>query len=345
MVKYMKKNKSKNFKEFDEFGKELITLLPMNHMQKLFKQLENFDGETPETLLTKIKNKPLSFPRISDEKQKSFQDKFLSTIRNPKYALLIKAQCEENIKFIKTDLKKDSRYSLLINLTNKADKNIELVSLPFLRPFMDFERNFILFCKPINLLEKINKSVGEKRKNFLVELFREIPEPLYKNYSETVWRLSYLAELKMFPKETPKFGELVNQSMNRLRDFPCLVEGKMKLLRNSFAHNNFEYNLEDDSFVVWDDNTPKTNIAADEILKIAKDVTFMCVETFPLFCQLYLMQNFLIDSGFLETYLENISALTSGNPLEVSKAEKELSDFGEILTEPMRNFFQKHQRV
>jgi len=232
-----------------------------------------------------------------------------------------------------------------MNLINKADENIEYVSLPFIIPFLDSERNFILFCKPIKLLEEINNSNGERRKNFVVELFREIPQPLYHNYLQVVWALSYLAESKMIPKETKqkKFGSLVYDSATRLKDFPGLVESKMKLLRNSFAHRNFEYNLGDDSFVVWDDNIPKEKMTADEIIKIAKDVTIMCIETFPFTAQLYFLRNFYLNSGLLDISLEKIPALTSGNPLEISKAENELSDFGKLLTEPMRNFFQNNQ--
>jgi hypothetical protein len=278
----MKKDKSKNHSDFEEFGKEFISLIPINNLQKTFRQLENFDGGTPETLLAKIKNKPLTLPKLSDEKQKSLQENFLKALRSPEYASLIKAGHKKIVKDIKDHLAKDLRYSQLINLINKADEKIEFVSLAFLMPFLDLERNFILFCKPIKILEEINNSNGEKRKNFIVDIFKEIPEPLYYIYLEVVWKLSYLAELKMFPKDTPKFGALANQSANRLKDFSGLVESRMKYLRNSFFHSNFKYNLNDDSFIVWDDNTPKTKMTADELVKIAKAVTLMCVETFPL---------------------------------------------------------------
>lgn len=328
----------------DEFSKELIKILPKNSFQKIFKQIENFDGETPETLLTKIKNTSINLPQISSEKQKSLQDNFKKAICSPEYTLQIKTSYNENSKFIKNLLEKDSRYTLLMNLINKADKNVEFVSLLILAPFSDLKRNFVVFCKPIKLLEEINNSAKEKRKNFLVELFREISEPLYYKYLEAVWRLSFLAENEIFPKETPKnFGNLVFQADHRLKKFPRLVEGKMKLLRNSFTHNNFEYNLENDSFMVWDDKISKSKMTADEIAKIANDVTNMCVETFPLVVYLYITRNFYVNSGFLDLQLKKMPALISENPTEVLKAENELSTFVELLTEPMRNFFQSHQ--
>ncbi len=269
----------------------------------------------------------------------------LKAIRSPEYASLIKAEYEKSVKHIKKYLEKDSRYSLLINLINKADKDVEFVSLPLLMPFLDTEKNFILFCKPLKLLEEINNSIGEKRKNSVVELFREIPEPHYYKYLEAIWRLSFLSERKIFPKDTPRdFGELVFQSANRLKDFSGLVIDDMKLLRNSFAHSNFKYNFDGDSYEIWDRNTQPIKMSADKIVKIANDATLMCVETFPLIAQLYFLSNFYLNSGLLDIYLQNIPALASGNALEISKAENEILAFGQLLTEPMRVFFQKHQQ-
>lgn len=142
---------------------------------------------------------------------------------------------------------------------------------------------------------------------------------------------------------TPTFGELVNQSANRLKDFPSLVESEMKVLRNSFVHKNFEYFLQYDSFVIWDKNTPKIQKTADEIVEIVNNVTSMCVDTFPLVAHLYLLRNFYLDSGLLEMQFKNIPALTSGDALESSKAEEEISAFVKLLTEPMVKFFQTHQ--
>lgn len=342
----MKKTMSKNSSEFDKFGKEFIGLLPMNQFQKVFRQIENFDGKTPETLLEKIKNKSMNFPRISEEKQNSLQTSLLNAIRNGEFGLQMKTGFEQSISFTKDNLKKDSRYSQLINLINKADENVEFISLPFLTPFLNLEQNFILFCKPLKLLKEINNSVGEERKNSLVDLFREIPEKQYAMYLEVIWKLSFLAENRMFSEEIPKpFGNFVCQATNRLKDYSGLVESKIGLLRNSFYHWNFEYNLGDDSFIIWDDNKPKTKITADELAEIANDVTSICADTFPLVAQLYFFRDFFLKSGLLDIYVEKIPALISENSSEVSKAEKELSDFGELLTEPMRNFFQQHQRV
>jgi hypothetical protein len=337
------KKEPKKLTALDEFSKEFINVLPMNNFQKIFKQIEGFDGETPETLLWKIKNKSSNFPQISDERQKSLQNKFRKAVYSPEYALQMKTKHEETVKFIKSHLKKDSRYSHLINLINKADKNVDFVSLSFLAPFAHPEQNFILLSKPVKLLEEINNNYGEKRKNFIVELFKEIPEPIYKNYLECIYKLSFVAESEKLPTEICDFGDLVVKSSHRLKDFSGLVASEIKLLRNSFAHNNFKYNLNDDSFIVWDKKTPTTKMSANEIVKIANEVTSMCVETFPLVAQLYLIRNFYLNSGFLDLLLEKMPALISENPEEVSKAEKELSDFGQLLTEPMQNFFQNNQ--
>lgn len=330
--------------QIEDFGKEFIKILPINIFQKIFKQIENFDGETPETLISKIKNKSLNYSRLPEKKEKSLRDKFLNAVRSPEYSSMIKTDYKKNIKFLLSLLKKDSRYSLLMKLVNKADKKVDFISISCLMPFMNLEQNFVLSSKPMTLLEKVNDSKGEKRKYFLVELLREIPEPLYRNYLECIWKLSYLAESKMFPEKTPEdLGELVKQSANRLKNFPNLVDVNMKVLRNSFVHKNFEYNLKDDSFIVWDKNSPKTKMTADEIVKISNDATLMCVETFPLVAQLYLLRNFFLNSGFLDLQLEKMPILFSENQSEVSKAEIELSAFAQLMTEPMRNFFQSHQ--
>ena len=336
---------SKNSNKIDKFGKEFIGLLSTNQFQKIIRLIENFDGKLPETLLAKIQTNSLNPKKPSIEEQKSFQDKFLNLVRSPEYASQIKFGFEDCIKDIKKRLEKDSRYSQLLNLISEADKNVEFVSLPFLLPFLDSERNFLDFCKPIKLLEEINESSGEERQNSIVDIFKEIPEPLYFTYLQTIWGLSFLSKKKIIPKDIPKdFGDLVFQSANHLKDFSGLVIDEMKLLRNSFAHNNFKYNFDSDSYDIWDRNTQPIKMSASEIVKIANDATLMCVETFPLIAQLYFLRNFYLNSGLLDIYLQNIPALTSGNALEISKAENEISAFGQLLTEPMRVFFQKHQQ-
>ncbi|MGC2236397.1 MAG: hypothetical protein WA584_09560 [Pyrinomonadaceae bacterium] len=338
----MKKAK-KHADEFEAFGKEFIQLLPVNQLQKMVRKIEAFDGETPKTLLSKIQNQPIKLKRVSDEEQKAFQDKLLKAIRNPAFSSEITNGIRESIRFIKESLRKDDRHSLLLKLVSKADEKVEFICLPFLKSFSDFEQNFILFSKPIKLLEEIKSSVLEKRANLVVELVREISEPLYRNYLEAIWRFSFFIEAEMCPKVTPTFGALVNQSANRLKDFPGLVEAEMKVLRNSFVHKNFEYFLQYDSFVIWDKTTPKVQKTADEIVKIVNNVTSMCVDTFPLVAHLYLLRNFYLDSGLLEMQFKNMPALTSGDALEISKAEEEISTFVKLLTEPMVKFFQTHQ--
>lgn len=339
----MKKESSEKSNDLKNFSEEIFQLLPMNHINKIFRRFESFDGETPKTLLAQINSETLKLKELPDKEQTILQDNFLKAIRSPEFASAMKNGVEENIKFIKSLLKNDSRHSLLLKLINKADEKVEFVSFSLLKRNLELEQNFVLYCKPINLLEKVKINSKEKRANLVVELIREISEPLYKNYLETVWKLSYIAESEMFPLKTLDFGELVNQSANRLKEFPHLVSNEMWLLRNSFTHKNFDYNLQDDSFIVWDKSKPKTKISADEVVKIAKEVTLMCVEIFPLVSQLYLMRNFFLNSGLLETYFQKMPALTSGNPSEIAKAEKELSAFAELIIKPMKEFYQKHQ--
>lgn len=326
--------------DFGEVSKELFNLLPIRDLQEIFREIENFDGETPQTLLSKIKNRSFTIKKVSDEERKTFQKNLINFIRSPEYTLLVSTQLKRSTKFIKENLKKDSRHSLLLKLIGRADEKIAFASLHFLIVFLDEEQNLILSSRALNLLGKISNTSKERRKNLVVDLFKELPEPLYRRYLETIWRLSYLMESKIFPEQSPKFGELVIQSAHRLKKFPGLVISEMKLLRNSFAHNNFEYSLDDDSFTVWDENIPRTKMTANLIVKIANDATSICTETLPRVAQLYFLRNFLADSGFLEIYLQKIPTLASGNQNEVSKAEIELRSFMESLTKPMVNFFQ-----
>jgi hypothetical protein len=339
----MKKEEFDMSDDLKFFSEDLFQLLPMNHIKKIFKRFESFDGETPKTLLAQMNSQTLELKELSEEEQTVLQNNFLKAVCSPDFALAMKTGIADNIKFLETILAKDVRSSHLLKLIDEADKKIKFASISLFWSHLQLEKNFILYCKSINLLEKVKTTRKEKRANHLAELIREISEPLYKNYLETVWRLSYLAESKMFPLKAPDFGELVNQSENRLKDFPNLVSNEMRLFRNSFTHKYFDYNLEDDSFVVWDRKIPKMKKTADEIVKVVSEVTFLCVETFPLVAQYYLMRNLFLNSGLLDAYLQKMPALTSENPLEVSKANKELSDIGQSLFEPMKDFFQRHQ--
>ncbi len=69
----MKKKVSKNSNEFEEFGEELINSFPANNLKKLFKQFGDFDGQTPETLLAKIKSESLKPKKTSVEEQNFFK--------------------------------------------------------------------------------------------------------------------------------------------------------------------------------------------------------------------------------------------------------------------------------
>lgn len=195
----MKKAK-KHSDDFEAFGKEFVQLLPINQLQKVIRKIETFDGETPKTLLSKIQNQSLNLKKISDKEQRAFQDKFLKAIRNPALGSEITAGMRESIKFIKESLKKDARHSLLLKLISKADEKVEFICLPFLKPFSDLEQNFILFSKPVKLLEEIKSSILEKRANLVVELIRELSEPLYKNYLEAIWRFSFFTEAESVQK-------------------------------------------------------------------------------------------------------------------------------------------------
>lgn len=340
----MKKKQLRNSHDFEKFGTKLILLLPMKELKKIFSKLEKLDGETPLTLLREITGQPIRTRKNFDVKPSDLQGEALELVRSKEFAVLVKSNTEENIKSLKENLKKDPRYSLLLKLINLADEKIGFVSFLFLKPFLDVEQNFIRFCKPHGLIKNINSSTGERRKNFLVELFKEISEPAYRDYLEVIWKLSFIAQTKIFSIPSPKFGELVNQAQRRLRDYPRLVIGEMKLLRNSFAHNSFEYNLEDDSFIVWDEKTPKTKLTADEITNIANEVTSMCIETFPSVAILYCLRNCFLESGLLECFLQQIPSLTSGIPSEIAKAEAKLLEFQLSLTKPPRDFFQKPMR-
>ncbi|MGI8788874.1 MAG: hypothetical protein ACR2HG_14065 [Pyrinomonadaceae bacterium] len=106
----MKKESSEKSNDLKNFSEEIFQLLLMNHINKIFRRFESFDGETPKTLLAQINSETLKLKELPDKEQTILQDNFLKAIRSPEFASAMKNGVEENIKFIKSLLKNDSRH-------------------------------------------------------------------------------------------------------------------------------------------------------------------------------------------------------------------------------------------
>lgn len=149
----------------------------------------------------------------------------------------------------------------------------------------------------------------------------------------------------MPPHEAPASGNLVREVQLRLPDYPNLVEPNAVWMRNSAVHNPCEYVPQTDSVVMWDKKIPRAEVKVDDRLAMAQRIYSVSAVTMQRVAQLYLLRNLLLNTGLLSDMLDSLPDALSGDVARQQAAEDRLTKRGEEIIEPMREFFEAHQKA
>lgn len=339
-----KRDKKRNDRE--EIARELLRLTPTlpRVLQRVFRRVENFDYKQPTTIIQKIK--------------KDFEGLVTATISNDKvgaifFRLLSKAgfggelrrMYEDLIKNLKREAASDSRYSEILRLMGEADASIPFVSMIVSHRHADFEQRLSAQCAPVDLLQQAETLRGEARANVTLLALSVTVERVYRFYLITIWQLSLFRKGEMPPPEAPATGNLLKEVQLRLPDYPNLVEPDAVWMRNSAVHNPCEYVPQTDSVVMWDKKVPRAEVKVDDLLAMVQRIYSVSAVTMQRVAQLYLLRNLLLNTGLLDDMIDSMPDMLSGDAARQQAADDRLTKRGGEIFEPMRDFFEAHQKT
>lgn len=304
-------------------GKKLFNMFPeiSSTILALVNITENFDSKSPQTELYKFNKKMEALDHMPERKKKKLARllfwAFKKMLKNEPEPPLVDDLC----KHAKEQAKKDSRYSLLIKLMNKADEKIPNSSILAIMGYLKPHETLAVNATLAESLEAAEKAHGEHRAKLIRHALLEVSEYAYYPYLLAIFRLSYLAEGEMPPLEILPFGELVKQAANRLKDYPGLVEERAGWLRNCAAHHLPNYLPDEDAVIVGAKGVPPVKMKVDELVEITKSIHLISTHTILQVSNLYMLRNF-IQGDFLKLIWQNLRDSLSNDPEKIALVEK-----------------------
>jgi hypothetical protein len=292
-------------------------------LKRLEKELRHFDVRYPAKALNRFKALAEKLPIniVIDE------GRIMADLRQLFEAPSTQQELRKFLLYLPKAAKKEASanpsYSLLLKLISKADEQVPLISLGALFTAADPEKNLRPQCVPLDLLEQADKSKGEARAKAVVRAYLEVSEWLYKPYLRRLWLLSCVIR-NDWKKAPENLGNLIVQLNQRLPDHPGLVEINVGWRRNAAGHGHWEYDETDDSLILWDQKRPRTKVPVDELLAQLYRIYQISGPTLAFVAQLYLIRNFMWNTGLIDAFIVRIPHLLSSDEGRRSAAEQEL---------------------
>jgi hypothetical protein len=338
-VRGMKEKSSRD--RADEVAAHFLKLIPRlpKTLNRLAKKIERFDPRAPTTFIADIK---AEFAKCTTQLESSDQLVFhrLSTLLSD---VLLKAEAQrtlkEVVKMTKSEAAKDPRYSLLLKLMNEADKRVPLVSIVVFMRHGDVEKSLGPQCAPLDLIEQAERERGESRATEVLRALSETYEPLYRQYLITIWGLSFFKEGKIPPVVVPSTGKLIQDTHERLSDYPGLVEPKAGWMRNSAVHNPRQYLLGQDAVMMWDKGGDPRAIPVSDLLAMVQSMYQISGVTIQRVGQLYMFRKLFGDMGLLDGLVEALPMLFSASEDEIQQLDERFTAKAEEMLRPMSEFF------
>lgn len=332
--------------EGEEIARELLRLMPTlpRVLPRVFRRVENFDYRQPTTIIQKIKKDfdGLIAAAISNDKVGAMLFRLFSKAG---FGDDLRRMYEDLIKNLKREAASDSRYSEILRLMGEADARIPFVSMFVSQRHADFEQRLSAQCAPVDLLQQAETLRGEARANVTILALSVTVERVYRFYLITIWQLSFFRKGEMPPHEAPVTGNLLKEVQLRLPDYPNLVEPDAVWMRNSAVHNPCEYVPQTDSVVMWDKKIPRAEVKVDDLLAMVQRMYSVSAVTMQRVAQLYLLRNLLLNTGLLSDIIDSLPDTFSGDSTRQQAVEDRLTKRGGEILEPMRDFFEAHQKV
>lgn len=280
------------------------------HAPKLERLITTFDPATPQTTMAKAKRIFDRLPPSSPAQQRFVRRVLKASMQAPEFRQTVVDQLDEMIAFVKTEARKDPRYSLLINLMREAGQKRFLAGAVVTsrhadpRPWFDKQMNS--FAK----IKQAEETSGERRAHAVKDAFRDTVEYLYTPYIKTLVYLSYLREGRdeesLKKVEEMRFGNAIKHLHSRLSDYARLFDGRAAWMRNCVTHDYVPYDLGTDSFIFRDRDDSPVPIRTDDLLKLTEDMCQLAGETIARVGQLYMFREIYRDMGLREIFLDQL---------------------------------------
>lgn len=294
----MKQEKTQ-IKEDERLFKIIIRFFPglLPALKKFFSKFENFDFSQPKTFMRSVEK---DFHSAMPNPSAFNEFLFLRFIRR---FLVNNELIKQEIAKIpgrmadlaKKEAKKDSRYSLLLELIYEAESNFPFSPYIMTARHGDIQRTFEASCSPVPYLENAKKLKGELRASNIYEGMRRVCEFVYKPYIQTLWQLSYLRDGEEPPfKDLSKeihLGDMINVALQKFpKKYHSLIDPDAAIMRNSASHHDLEYDIEQDSIVIRDKNKTPISIKVDTLIQRVDSMYLISSETVARVGQIYLFR-------------------------------------------------------
>jgi hypothetical protein len=312
---------------------------------------DDFDPRRPAIFISKFQSLLQEAQRLTQDpalplssKQMWGLRKMLLLLRRYPVGEELRGFGQQLTRMAKQEAMRNPRASLLLKLISKADQNVPLVSMMFLRDAMQSLERLRAQLEPADLLVSLESTKGEDRARALVRAYRETTEWLYDPYLRVLWGLANFAfnEAKVEPA---KFGQLVVQLSQRLQAYPGLVDSEAGWRRNAAAHRHWEYDSKGDLLIMWDNKVPRSSIPVTDLISRLGDMYQMSGPTIERVAQLYLLRDVFCKTGLLDALCDSIPAFFSLEQERIDAAGKYISERAEAAFAPLKQLLEANGYV
>jgi len=321
------------------FDRKLLRLFP--RMAELFDcladMIQRMDPRQPRSFIAKMEGYFKSFAQNQKWHDAAIQAAFRRMLRSAKFREVLKQYWStEILRIAKQQAAVDPRYSLLLRLIAEAEAKVPLVSLNALTQSANPIESLPSHCAPVDLIEQAQRLKGEARAMVTLRALASVAEATYNTYLEAMWKLSYFRE-SSWPPEKPSFGNLVNAASSRLGDFPGLVDPRAGWMRNSAVHHRYEYLVNEDRLLMWDNNHPRVEVPVDELVATVRSMYLLSGPTFSRVSQLYILRS-IANTGLLDALLSHAPGLLDKDENIRNLTEHEILEKAKLILDPLRAF-------
>ncbi len=309
----MSGNDLERFNRFEEAGERVFNrILPRFSLYapKLERLITTFDPATPQSTMAKAQRIFDRLPPSSPAQQRFIRRVLKASMRAPGFRQTVIDQLDEMIGSVKTEARKDPRYSLLIKLMREAGQKTFLAGSVVTsrhadpRPWFDRQMNSLA------KIRQAEETSGERRAYAVKDAFRDTVEYLYTPYIKTLVYLSYLREGRdeesLKKVEEMRFGNAIKHLHSRLSDYAGLFDGRAGWMRNCVTHDYLPYDVGTDSFIFRDQDDNPVSFRTDVLLILTENMCQLAGETVARVGQLYMFREIYRDMGLREIFLDHL---------------------------------------
>lgn len=326
----MSRNVAPTFNRSEEVGERVFKrILPRFsvYAPKLERLIATFDPATPQTTMAKAKRIFDRLPPSSPAQQRFVRRVLKASVRAPEFRQTVIDQLDEMIAFVKTEARKDPRYSLLLKLMLEASQKTFLAGAVVTSRHADPQQWFSICMNSRAKIDLASATAGERRATAVKDAFRDTVEYLYTPYLKTLVYLSYLregrSEESLMKVEGMRLGNAVKHLSSKLLDYPKLFDNRTAWMRNCVTHDYLTYDFETDTFLFRDGDRNIVPIRTNDLLALTEDMYQLAGETVARVGQLYMFREVFRNMGLREIFIDRIPAIAFETDTQKAEALEE----------------------